>query len=147
MSVVELVTATEQEMSLHIQHAGHSRYVHVSSNWMHEAIERKSLLTIRSDDEAVGFIIESVVLDEAELLQLLIYQNFRNCSFAKFGMNLWHKKLIEKGIAKAYLEVNETNVIALKLYRSLDYQVVGRRKSYYKSPTESDDALLMECLL
>ena len=39
------------------------------------------------------------------------------------------------------LEVRESNLPAIRLYEKLGFQVVGRRKNYYRE--EHEDALLM----
>jgi len=49
------------------------------------------------------------------------------------------------GLATVTLEVRETNAPAIALYQKHDFVPVGRRKSYYTSPTE--DAILMTVTL
>ena len=49
--------------------------------------------------------------------------------------------LMEKNLQWLTLEVRPSNAPALALYESLGFRQVGRRKNYYRSPTE--DALLM----
>ena len=44
-----------------------------------------------------------------------------------------------------FLEVRPTNAEALRLYESLGFQVIGRRKGYYFDTGE--DALVMEARL
>jgi ribosomal-protein-alanine N-acetyltransferase len=47
----------------------------------------------------------------------------------------------EEGCAFVTLEVRVSNEAAIGLYRSLGFEAVGVRKSFYEKPTE--DALLM----
>ena len=47
----------------------------------------------------------------------------------------------EDGTVLGYLEVRESNAPAIGLYEKLGFQVVGRRKNYYRELHE--DALLM----
>ena len=47
----------------------------------------------------------------------------------------------DKGSAQAVLEVRAGNVAAQKLYQACGFEVIGRRRRYYKAPVE--DALLM----
>jgi [ribosomal protein S18]-alanine N-acetyltransferase len=52
--------------------------------------------------------------------------------------------LAGKGIRTVFLEVEENNQPARRLYRSAGFSVVGRRESYYRqSGGEALDALLM----
>ena len=48
-----------------------------------------------------------------------------------------------RGVEEVFLEVRESNVPALALYRHLGFETVGRRKGYYTEPQE--DAILMKC--
>ena len=50
-----------------------------------------------------------------------------------------------KGALTSTLEVRAANRVAQLLYRRYGYEVVGRRKSYYRYPT--DDALVMSVTL
>jgi ribosomal-protein-alanine N-acetyltransferase len=45
-------------------------------------------------------------------------------------------------LAFVYLEVRPSNAAAIALYQSLGFTLVGRRKNFYRHPTE--DALLMQ---
>ena len=47
------------------------------------------------------------------------------------------------GTRACSLEVREHNYDAIDLYHKCEFKVTGRRKNYYKNPTE--DALLMAC--
>jgi ribosomal-protein-alanine N-acetyltransferase len=46
-----------------------------------------------------------------------------------------------EGVIRSFLEVRESNVVALNMYRSLGFVEDGRRKEYYKNNNE--DAILM----
>ena len=45
----------------------------------------------------------------------------------------------------SYLEVRVSNKAAIALYQSLGFEHIGRRKGFYRHPTE--DALLMKASL
>jgi len=47
-----------------------------------------------------------------------------------------------RGVAEAILEVRASNEAAQLLYRDLGFSFVGRRRDYYRLPTE--DALVMK---
>ena len=49
---------------------------------------------------------------------------------------------VKLGGEYSVLEVRESNLTAQKLYEKYDYNVVGRRKGYYRA--DNEDALLME---
>jgi ribosomal-protein-alanine N-acetyltransferase len=48
----------------------------------------------------------------------------------------------EVGVAKVFLEVRPTNVIALHLYESLGFNRIGMRPDYYQAPGGREDAVV-----
>jgi ribosomal protein S18 acetylase RimI-like enzyme len=44
----------------------------------------------------------------------------------------------------AVLEVRPSHRVARKLYRSMDFRVIGVRKAYYRAARGREDALVME---
>ncbi|HEX5831817.1 MAG TPA: ribosomal protein S18-alanine N-acetyltransferase [Gemmatimonadaceae bacterium] len=50
-----------------------------------------------------------------------------------------------RGVEQLFLEVRESNVAAQALYASRGFEPVGRRRQYYRKPTE--DALVLRALL
>ena len=53
--------------------------------------------------------------------------------------------LKDKGVEKIFLEVGTSNHAARRLYRSFDFQLIGRRPEYYSGTRE--DALIMKAML
>ena len=43
----------------------------------------------------------------------------------------------EKAVASIFLEVRESNKIAINLYKSYGFQEEGIRKNYYQNPSEN----------
>lgn len=84
----------------------------------------------------VGFIALSVVLDEAELVNIAVLPDFQGKGVAK---ELWQYALTvfaDKQIQTCYLEVRESNVRAQKFYEKQGFKRVGARKNYYRDPIE-----------
>ena len=46
-----------------------------------------------------------------------------------------------KGLESLFLEVRSENLPAIKLYRAYGFEEVGRRRGYYRNPT--DEAIVM----
>lgn len=93
----------------------------------------------------VGFIWVSMVPPEAEILNIAIEPSFQGKGL---GKQLIRNTLLEMnhlGILKVFLEVRETNVTALELYRSLGFKKTGVRKHYYLDlkTKKQEDAVLM----
>lgn len=92
----------------------------------------------------VGFLIEEIILPEAELIQLFIFSEFREGGFGHSCMTEWIDSLVEMKIKKAFLEVRDGNGSAIRLYQKLGFDKVGRRKNYYQLNLGTFDAILMD---
>jgi len=51
----------------------------------------------------------------------------------------------QRGTREVFLEVRESNAVALSLYRELGFEQTGRRPNYYRDPVEA--ALLVHLKL
>jgi len=64
------------------------------------------------------------------------------------GAELLDAALVEgksRGAEAIFLEVRDSNTSARALYRSRDFEEVGRRRNYYKRPVE--DAIVLKRLM
>lgn len=83
------------------------------------------------DNEIVGFAGIKIIVDEADIMNIVVKKAFRNMGIGKLLL----KKLIETAnklnLTSIILEVNKENSIAIKLYESFGFKEVGIRKNYY----------------
>ncbi len=97
------------------------------------------------EGKTVGYCGYMIPASEGEILRVAVLPQYRRRGFAR--MLVLH--LIEDakalGLLSLELEVRENNHAARKLYENLGFEAVGRRKNYYKNPTE--DALLLHLSL
>jgi [ribosomal protein S18]-alanine N-acetyltransferase len=90
--------------------------------------------------EIVGFLIARQVAPEWELDNVVVAAELRG---KRIGTRLMEGLLARALLTNSqavFLEVRESNKAAISLYKKLDFQQTGRRKSYYSNPIE--DALL-----
>ena len=99
-----------------------------------------SYLVLRYDDEIVCFGGIKIILDEANIMNIVTKKNERNQGFARFVLNELINISKEQNCTSITLEVNENNIPAIHLYELFNFQEVGRRKNYYKN---GDTAILM----
>jgi [ribosomal protein S18]-alanine N-acetyltransferase len=103
------------------------------------------MLVARLNNVVVGMFSGWVVVDELEVDNLIVASFYQRKGI---GLALMHQA-IEKGLTlgaiSAVLEVRENNLAAIQLYQSLGFVAEGRRRNYYRDPTE--DALVMRTLL
>jgi ribosomal-protein-alanine N-acetyltransferase len=78
---------------------------------------------------------------EMEIYNIACAPDYRRQGFARALLLRALEAARRMGLERALLEVRESNAPALGLYRSLNFQPVGRRKGYYADTGE--DALLL----
>jgi len=98
-------------------------------------------LVAKIDDTIVGFAGIIPVLDEADISNIVVHKNFRN---NKIGSLLLESLIdLARNIKLKYLnlEVRESNIPAINLYKKYEFEVCGIRKNYYNNV---ENAILMK---
>ncbi|HET7446491.1 MAG TPA: GNAT family N-acetyltransferase [Methyloceanibacter sp.] len=93
------------------------------------------LLASINDDSRrtpAGFLIARKAADEAELLTLAVAPQWRRAGLGSALVKSAMATLGESGATQLFLEVEDGNEAALRLYRSLGATAVGRRARYYE---------------
>ena len=89
----------------------------------------------------VGMLVAWLIIDEIHIATVATHPDFRQQGI---GRDLLCQVLIsakEEGALSSFLEVRESNLAALELYRKFGYVESGRRKKYYHD--NGEDAILM----
>ncbi len=94
-----------------------------------------------SDGVVAGYIIARHAVDEAEILNLGVGAARRRRGTGRALVEAMLAALRERGIRAVFLEVRESNAVALHLYAVLGFIPVGRRRRYYRLPIE--DAVIL----
>jgi ribosomal-protein-alanine N-acetyltransferase len=89
----------------------------------------------------------SVVLDEAELLNIAVHSDFKQQGIATTLMEELISRLRKKAVVSIFLEVAVNNKPALILYTKFDFKQVGVRRAYYKRKNQNYDALVLHMSL
>lgn len=85
-----------------------------------------------------GFLIVRSAGDEAELLTLAVDPACRRLGLARALLGAATSALRDTGSKRLFLEVDEGNSAARRLYQSLGAVVVGRRPRYYEHGADAD---------
>ena len=88
-----------------------------------------------------GYIIFWIVADEAHLHNIAVKKEFHRQGLAHGFMNVMKEISRQAGVKAQTLEVRESNLEAIKLYRKCGFVVKGKRSLYYTDTHE--DALIM----
>ena len=100
-------------------------------------------LVAKINDEIIGFAGITLILDEAEINNIVIKKDFRKNGYSKILLQNLIDLSKKQNIKKINLEVNIENTVAINLYHSFNFKDVGLRKEYYKGK----DAILMSLFI
>lgn len=101
----------------------------------------------RIDERAVGFALNRIVADEAELLLLAVDPAGRRRGVGMALIERSRSIARSRGGLRLHLEVRHNNP-AMELYKKARFDVVGRRPAYYRGiDGQSHDALTLSCSL
>jgi ribosomal-protein-alanine N-acetyltransferase len=98
-----------------------------------------------SEFEIAGFIVARLIADELHVNNVAVRSEFRGKGLGSALLQTSLGQARQRNARIAQLEVRAANEAAQKLYRGCGFEVVGRRRNYYRAPTE--DALLMSLAL
>lgn len=106
-----------------------------------ELVNNNSIyLVLKYENEIVAFGGIKIILDEADIMNIVTKKYKRNLGFAGLLLNELINLGKKKNCKTITLEVNENNLPAIKLYKNFNFKEVGKRKNYYKN---GDTAILM----
>ena len=81
------------------------------------------------------------VLDEGQVTNIAVHPDHRRCGLGRRVLETMLEEAERRGLMEISLEVRASNHAAISLYEQAGFSAVGRRRSFYKQPTE--DALVM----
>ncbi|MBR1126329.1 ribosomal protein S18-alanine N-acetyltransferase [Bradyrhizobium lablabi] len=107
--------------------------------------ERNTLVhRLRLGRRVIGFAVSRMAADEAEILSIAVDAAYRGKGFSNNLLMTHLGHLAGFGVRRIFLEVEENNLPARRLYEKTGFGVVGRRERYYQQPGgEQLNALLM----
>jgi [ribosomal protein S18]-alanine N-acetyltransferase len=95
----------------------------------------------------VGFIVSRLAVEEAEILSIAVASPRRGRGLARQLLDVNLRRLAGLGARSVFLEVDEGNVPARRLYRCAGFREVGRREAYYPAGRGSAALILRRDLV
>jgi ribosomal-protein-alanine N-acetyltransferase len=132
--------------------AGAISRLHATSfirGWSEDEVERllteRAVLAHRATNgrALAGFILSRLAAEEAEILSVAVDKGARGRGLARKLLTLHMGRLAGLGIKAVFLEVDEANDPARRLYRRAGFREVGRRKGYYPKASAPAAAALI----
>lgn len=117
--------------------------------WSTEEFERLLIESNVVADRAMagrrlaGFVISRTAAGEAEILSVAVAARDRGRGLARKLLDVHLGRLAGYGIGSVFLEVEEGNVPARRLYAGLRFAQVGRRERYYTDAGGTGAALVL----
>lgn len=110
-----------------------------SENNFHESIGLDNTLYIVAERKGkiIGYCGTYMVLKQGNITNFVIAEKSRKRGIGRKMIFELFSMLKEKGIVDVTLEVRESNIPAIKLYKSAGFKKVGIRKNFYTRPQEN----------
>jgi ribosomal-protein-alanine N-acetyltransferase len=107
--------------------------------------ERNTLVhRLRIGRNTVGFAVSRMAADEAEILSIAVAESHRGRGLSRNLLLTHLGHLAGRGVRTVFLEVEENNQPARRLYDGTGFAVAGRRERYYREANgEQLNAVLM----
>ena len=96
-----------------------------------------------SGRRSIGFIVSRRAADEAEILSVAVARAWRGRGLARRLLDLHLRRLAGFGLRAVFLEVDEDNEAARRLYARAGFREVGRRPGYYPQGSAAKAALVL----
>src|SRR5664279_4396366 len=97
----------------------------------HVIAHRAMLGSAKIGSNLAGFIMSRLVEDEAEILSVAVASSRRGRGLARNLLNLHLGRLAGFGARAVFLEVDEHNKAAIRLYDRAGFHEISRRPNYY----------------
>jgi [ribosomal protein S18]-alanine N-acetyltransferase len=107
--------------------------------------ERNTLVhRLRIGRRIIGFAASRIAADEAEILSVAVAPSHRGLGLSRSLLLTHLGHLAGRGVRNVFLEVEENNRPARRLYERAGFTVAGRRERYYRQAGgEELNAVLM----
>lgn len=86
----------------------------------------------------ISFIVFRKIAKEAEVITIASGRKWRKHGAARILMEEFIRTCLADRLSEVFLEVEEQNDVAVKLYLSLGFKQVGKREGYYEKAKPSD---------
>ncbi len=134
------------------QHASDIAGLHAQAfrrGWSEEEVN--ALLTDRAvlgdcatiKGKFAGFILSRRAVDQAEILSVAVPDVLQRHGVGRALLDMHLRRLAGMGARALFLEVEERNEPALRLYRRAGFRQVGQRPNYYPQPGGQTAALIL----
>jgi ribosomal-protein-alanine N-acetyltransferase len=100
------------------------------------------IIQILEDNHVIGFLLLEISFVDsfAHLLKIIIHPTERQKGLGMCLINEGLRQLKERSIKTIFLEVEENNISAIKIYQHAGFKIIHKKKQFYSNGA---DALIM----
>lgn len=102
-------------------------------------------VALSEDGTPLAYVGMTYAADEGSITNVATHPDARRLGLGRAVVSALLSHAPTLGLTDIYLEVRVSNEAAIALYRSLGFEEIGRRRHFYRQPTE--DALLMKATI
>lgn len=95
--------------------------------------------------EVMGYICFRMLFGEMHIFRIAVRHEWRHNGIASLMLEKSLNSACKEGAESAFLEVRQSNIPALALYRKFGFDIIGKRPGYYPE-TGEDGIVLMKRL-
>ena len=102
-------------------------------------------LVARQGENVLGYISFTVIIDECQIVNVAVDPSARKRGVGSLLLESFLEYVKALGTKSVFLEVRESNLPAINLYKKFNFEEIGISKNHYSKPTEN--AILMSLQL
>ena len=107
-----------------------------------ESLDKHQCLTMVLQNQLVGYAVYTIVLGEAEILNIAIGRDYQGRGYGRRFLNHLIDLMTDRA-ERLFLEVRVTNEPAVALYQDVGLVEICLRRNYYQNDTGQEDAIVM----
>ena len=103
-----------------------------------------------STSQVVSYAVASYAFDQADVQNVVVDQSFRGRGFGRQLLQGLIEDLVNRQVTTVFLEVRQSNQVAISLYQSMGFECIHQRRDYYPGVDGvREDALVfsLRCLV
>ncbi|MEZ5505322.1 MAG: ribosomal protein S18-alanine N-acetyltransferase [Gammaproteobacteria bacterium] len=94
--------------------------------------------------QLLGYTVIYVAVGECHILNICVEPDKHGLGLGRMLLRHALECAVDLGAEQSFLEVRPSNVSAIRLYESMGYLQVGRRRDYYPAGDTREDALVYQ---
>ncbi len=98
-------------------------------------------------NKPVGHMVVLPIEDQWELLNIVVHPDFQGKGLGGYCLNHLFQQARNQSVHSIYLEVRQSNSLAINLYSRFGFIGIGVRKNYYRKTQGWEDARVMQAFV